>query len=265
MSEQNAIISRKLLDFAKKIEEALFKIAKDLKHKCPELACLIHDIHVKNTWSVMQAQSEDEYRCKLDIGISRSTWYAYRRIALALLPFMPRKIFCSITMANLGLLSTLPEKHRKDSEWWKKAQRLKGYELEELVDKVLAKGGKGSGQGEIETLTMLKIPMYTEQKKFCVGVLEKFCAEEEIPIDQIGRALELILADFAAGHQQNLLIAIRKVMLPEIRHVLEVAKSGNQPADEQLRLFGNVVKKVEDSLLAIMAQAGVTEKTLAAT
>jgi len=144
----------------------------------------------RKIWFKCGIESEDQYRASR-VGVSRSTWYEVIRLAEGLKRLTLEELL-RISQQNCSRLLALPETLRYDGEWLDKAETMTeetfALAVEESID-------AHHNIPEEERRVWFKLKMYKTQREVIEAILKEFAADEGLG-DDLGRALELILADW---------------------------------------------------------------------
>lgn len=256
MSEQTALVSKKLLEKATQTQKLIVTLWTSFKRKPMALGIVIAKARKQNLWSVLNYESENAWREHLDIG--RSTWFRSGGIAEKLMAAgVPEKELLKMTIDNAEILLNLPGRQLKNPKWWRLAQEKKACELAELVEKALPAGAEEKADAAtVERRVKLELHLYDTQRTAILEAVKEFNREHGIPLDDVGRGLELMVAE-VRGNRQSVVRAIRNVLLPNMRKFLEAHGNGNGngkeqvSVEEQLELAFDVMRKTLEGLAAV--------------
>ena len=255
MNQQTAIVSKKLLDRANQAQKLIVTLWSSFKRKPMALGIAIAKARAQNIWSVLGFESENAWREHLDIG--RSTWFRSGRIAeLCMKGGIPERELLKISVDNAEILLDLPARQLKVSKWWKLAQEKKASELAALVEKALPEGKDGKPEKAdptVERRVKLDLFLYETQRTVILDGVKAFNKENNIPLDDIGRGLELIISE-VRGNRQSLVRAVRNVVLPHMKQALEAYKVDGKSLEEQLELFVETMEKSMTALAQVVVQ-----------
>jgi len=251
VNENTAIVSKKLVDKAKEHQKLIVHLWSSFRCKPMALGIAIAQARKHNVWSILNFESENAWRENLDIG--RSTWFRSGGIAEKLMKAgVPEKELLKWSLDNGEIMLDLSAKQLKQTGWWKLAREKKACELAELVEKALPAGKDGDkSEPEVERRVSLNVHLYDSQRTVILEGVKEFNREHGIALDDIGRGLELIVAE-VKGNRRSVVDAIRRIVVPQMQKFLKEAKANGHSVEEQLDLAFDVIKKSMEGLVAVV-------------
>lgn len=201
-------VEQKTKSYALDLEKQLKELTGDLSRRYWKMAELISTVHKKQTWAILGHESCNAYR-EIVFKVSKGTWYERRRLwdefAVTCLErdLLTRARLDRLTSQNAKQLLRLPEKKRFGVKWIELAMTLTESELEAKVDHVLENDTEPEDVPTADPFALLKIRCTASQKQFIIETLEECAKQQDPPLnatDDAGRLVELILADWRAGH-----------------------------------------------------------------
>lgn len=210
MSEAGEVISQKTKDFAMRIEQQMLDVASDFKSRYWTLGLGAFEIKDKNLWEIRAYESENAYREYL--GIGRSTYYRWRRLATEIgKPLIDKGLVTRarlnrLTGENAEQLLRLDVRRRFSESWVEKALTMKESEFEAQVDHVLENNTEPEDATITDPLSVLKIRCTASQKEIIEATFRDFARNFDPPIelDNYGQIAEAMCADWHNAHQDEI-------------------------------------------------------------
>jgi len=198
-------------------------------------------LKTNNLFGMLGFKSEEETR--IAAGVGRSTWYENLRLAEAF-QGIDEEVFVSMKQANAKALAELPEAKRLSQEWIRDAGREPIEKFAERCDEAL--NGKSTASDGKERGTVLKMPMPVSSKTVIEAGLKEYAEKVGIEEGNIGKAMELMIAEHTG--QTSLVEAVANTA-KRLKEAKDLQHSGLS-ADETLT---KVYELIDEAILELAA------------
>jgi len=199
-----------------------------------------------NLFGMLGFKSEEEAR--IAAGIGRSTWYDCIRLAEAF-QGVDEEAFVSMRQANAKALANLPESKRLSQEWIRDAGRDSMVDFDRKCDEAI--NGKATASDGKERGTVLKMPMPVSSKTVIEAGLKEYAEKVGVEEGNIGKAMELMVAEHSG--QTSLVEAIANTArrLKEAKALQNSELSAEEVLVKVYELIDEAILELGASLAAV--------------